>query len=190
MEIKSVSFTGHKKKHTPIQNALGIALKGGVGAVAGYALGRYMLPVSNELAEKVLTNNLVDTFVEKQPKPRPRKSKVKKEDVKKETKVTTPKAKTNIYVKLKEMALKGISTIEEKATKTAQELKLDKLYKDFQNYATEFCTKNGGKEKCVQDVRISLRSAVGRKIGLFTGVLFTTAAILDQAFKSSHKNHS
>jgi len=186
MDVKSVSFTGHKKQQTPIESTLSVALKGGIGAAAGFALGRYVLPTSKNLAELVFMNNLVDTFVEKQPKPKSKKSKVNTEDAK-QTKITTPKAKTNLYVKLKGMVLKGILATKEKAVKTTEDYKLESLYKKFQDFSVEFFAVNGGKENCVTEVRNSLRTTVGKKIALFTGVIFTSAAIVDQIFKSSHE---
>jgi len=187
MAIQSVTFTGHKKQNSPAHDILSIVLKSGLGAAAGYAVGKYVLPVSNEYAEKELMENLVDSFIEKQPKPKAKKTQAKEDGVG-EVKISKPKTKTALYKKLKDLVLKQYESAKVEVVQAKENKSLDKLYNEFEQYAKGFFENKGGKAACVEEAKSGLKYSLGKRIALFAGGISAFAAIVDVAYNSArHK---
>ena len=191
MAIQPISFNGHKKKDSALNDTLRVGLKGGLGAAAGFVAGRYVLPISNDLAEQVMLGKLSDSFISEnsQHVAHAKKPKVKKDDVKKETKITTPKAKTKLYTKIKALVTEKYQKVKSFLAKEIENSKIEKVQNSFRKYVNNFLAENGGKEACIKDVKKSLKIGVGKQFALFTGAIFVSAGILDLAFKPRHREH-
>ena len=175
MAIQQVSFTSNNEKnHSAFRDVLSVGVKGGTAAVVGYALGKYVIPVSDNFAEGVLRYSLADSFLkEKSEKASTRKAKkTSGDEALHQGKAANPKAKTNFYYEFKKMSQKQWAN----------------FIKQFNKYEEKLFTKNGGKEVYIKEIKPILKSGIGKVLGALLGGIFTIAAIVDVSSKARRRS--